>query len=54
MGSEMCIRDSEATFFVRTEPLQPLAWGGGAALILLLALASRRFGQPARPQAPQP
>lgn len=44
----------EATFFVRTEPLQPLAWGGGAALILLLALASRRFGQPARPQAPRP
>jgi apolipoprotein N-acyltransferase len=43
----------EATFFVRTQPFQPLAWGGGAALLLLLALASRRFGQLARPQAPR-
>ncbi len=36
----------EATFFARTEPVQPWAWGGGAALVLLLALVSRRFGQP--------
>ncbi len=35
----------EATFFARTEPVQPWAWGGGAALILLFALVRRRFGQ---------
>ena len=33
------------TFFVRTQPLQPLGWGGGSLLLLLVALVRRRFGQ---------
>ncbi|MGD2016824.1 MAG: nitrilase-related carbon-nitrogen hydrolase [Planctomycetota bacterium] len=36
---------AEATFFVRTQPLQPLAWGGASALLLAIALVRRRFGQ---------
>jgi len=43
----------EATFFARTEPVQPWAWGGGAALILLFALVRRRFGH-SGPGQPSP
>ena len=42
----------EATFFAASEPLQPWAWGGGSALILLVALCRRRFGQSGPGEAP--
>ncbi|MEM9382068.1 MAG: nitrilase-related carbon-nitrogen hydrolase [Planctomycetota bacterium] len=45
------------TLFVRTEPLQPLAWGGLAGLLLLAAVALRARtagGAPAEPDSPDP